>query len=224
MVSSQTSPKALPDNILQRLAEIGRVPLEQHEFFFELVRDNVETACQLDGLGERLSTKRGKDLANAAITLYDALGSLNKSQRQLVEATLSDGKLIFDRISSDGVRGIEKTIHQLALLFCLLTGKSHPRFPHQTPDPPSRGRKSGSVKNWIAQKFIWDLLISTTNAGGALTLEKNIKKGSLIDAVGLLTPYLPNRIALSRLSTSTLQRIKDESSRAQRASDEQDLN
>ena len=64
-------------------------------------------------------------MANAANTLYDALGNLNNSQRQLVEATLSDGKLIFGRISSDGVRGIEETIYELTLLLCLLTGKSH---------------------------------------------------------------------------------------------------
>jgi hypothetical protein len=226
MVSAQTSPKAptLPDNILRRLAEIGRVPVEEHDFFFESVRDNVGTACQLDRLGGALSTKRGKDLADAAITLYDALGNLNNGQRRIAEATLSDGKLILDRISSDGVRGIEKTIYQLTLLFCLLTGKPSPRFPIQPPQSPSRGRRSGSVKNWIAQNFISDLLISTTNAGGALTLEKNIRKGSLIDAVGLLTHYLPDRLALSRLSTSTLQRIKDAISRAQRASDEQDLN
>jgi hypothetical protein len=225
MVSAQTSSKAptLPDNTLRRLAEIGRVPLEQHEFFFESVRGNVETACQLDGLGEGLSTKRGKGLANAAIALYDALGNLNDSQRRLVEATLSDGKLIFDRISSDGVKGIEETIYQLSLLLCLLTGKSHPRFPDRLPPSPSRGRRSRSVKNPIAQNFISDLLISTTNAGGALTLEKNIGGGSLIDAVGLLAPYLPNRLALSHLSTSTLQRIKDACSRAQRSADKPDL-
>jgi hypothetical protein len=45
----------------------------------------------------------------------------------------------------------------------------------------------------------------------------------LIDAVGLLAPYLPNRLALSHLSTSTLQRIKDACSRAQRSADKPDL-
>jgi hypothetical protein len=213
--STKTSLKVptLPDNLLRQLAEIGCVPSEQHEFFFESVRANVETASQLDGLVGRLAIKRGKTLAGASLALYDALGNLNNSERQLVEATLSDGKFIFKRISSEGVQGLEQTSYQLALLFCLLTGKTPPRLPHQSPEATSRGRRSGAVKNWIARNFVYDLLISTTTAGGALTLEKNVGRGSLVDALHLLAPHLPNRLALSRLSSSTLQRVKDACSR-----------
>jgi hypothetical protein len=206
--------RSLRDNSLRQLAEIGRVPPEQHGFFFESVRANVETACQLDGLVGGLATKRGNNLASASLTLYDALSNLTSGERRLLEATLSEGKILFSRISSLRVQGLEQTSYQLALLFCLRTGKTPPRFPHQLPESPSRGRRSGAVKNWIAQNFVYDLLISTTAAGGALTLEKNIKKGSLINAINILAPYLPDRLSLSRLSTSTLQRIKDACSRA----------
>jgi hypothetical protein len=222
MTRAQTSLKvpALPDKILRQLAEIGRVPSEQHDFFFETVRRDVETACQLDGLVGGLSTKKGKTLANASMTLYDALGNLAKTERHFLKATLSERELTFHRISSKGA--IEEIIYQLALLFCLLNGKAPPRPPWLSPESPSRGRRSGSVKNWIGQNFVWDLLIATTTADGGLTLEKNIRGGSLIEAVDLLAPYLPDRLALSRLSTSTLQRIKDAHGEVQRTADKLD--
>ena len=65
------------------------------------------------------------------------------------------------------------------------------------------------MKDWIFQNFVLDLLIHTTAAEGRLSLEKNIGTGRLIEAIQMLTPYLPDGFVAERLSMSTLQRLKD---------------
>jgi hypothetical protein len=182
---------------------------------------NVQTACELDGLIKQgLAAKRGKKLVGAALALYDVLGNLNNRERVLIEGILGRSGL-FDRISSKGIEGLEQTAYQLALLASLVTGKPPPRYPSQPPEPPVPGRPSGTVKNWIFQNFASDLLISTMGAGGKLTHEKNIRKGSLIEAISTLAHCLPDGFVLP-LSPSTLQRLKDACSRAEKAADEFD--
>jgi hypothetical protein len=99
--------------------------------------------------------------------------------------------------------------YQFAHLFSILTGDRPPAFPHQGPRAPQRGKPSGSVKNWIFQDFVFDLDMHATIAGGKLTLEKNIRSGTLIEAIKRLARHLPDGNVLKRLSPATLQRIKD---------------
>ena len=65
------------------------------------------------------------------------------------------------------------------------------------------------MKHWIFQDFVFNLLISTRTAGGTLTLDKDVPSyGSLITAIKILTPYLPDGFVPRRFSSSTLQRLK----------------
>jgi hypothetical protein len=139
--SINTSPRPLTDEVLQQLADLGCVPAEQREFYFESVCQIVQAACELDGLVKHgLTSKRGKKLVHAALTFYDMVGNLNQHQRALIERILGGkAKFIFDRISSGGVDGLEETAYQLALLSSLVTGKP----PHGIPTK-LRNRPNGA--------------------------------------------------------------------------------
>ena len=65
------------------------------------------------------------------------------------------------------------------------------------------------MKDWVFQHFVNTLLASATIAGGRLTLEKNIGKGSLIEAIEILAPYLPDGFVRRPMPVTTLQRLKD---------------
>jgi len=221
--SINMSPKAPSDEVLRHLAELARVPAEHREFFCESVRTSVQTACELDGLVKNglatLASKRGKNLARSALTLYDTLGNLNNRERAFIEGILG-GKAIFRKISGAGLSGLEQTAYEIALLSSLVTGKPPPRFPSQPPEPPVRGRRAGTVKDWIFQKFVWDLLISTTTADGSLTFEKETPRGTLVDAIKKLAPYLPDGFVPDPPPGSTLQRLKDSCTRTEKAVEE----
>ena len=217
-----TSPQVLlvPDEVLRQLADLGHVPPEQREFFFETVRDNVQTACERDRLAKQgLASKRGKKLVSAALMLYDTLGNLNEDECALIEGILgSRAGFIFDRISSEGMTGLNDTAYQLALLFSLMTGKPPPRYPSQIPEAPGRGRRLGTMKNWISQNFVLDLLISTTTADGSFTFAKETPSGTLVKAIGMLAPHLPDKgVGPRSLSGSTLQRLVDRCTRLEKA-------
>jgi hypothetical protein len=216
-VNDTANAPKLPSCVLRELADCGNVPANEREFFFESIRTSVATARELDRLKNGLAPKRGASLARSALTLYDTLGNLSERERTLIEGILRRDESIFDRISTDGVAGLIELAYQLALLSSLVTGRPRPRFSSQLPDSPSAGRKSGTVKNWMFQNFVRDLVDATSVAGGKLTLEKNIGVGSLFKAIDILKPYLPdNFVPTKRLSASTLQRIKDASARTER--------
>jgi hypothetical protein len=112
--SINTSPPPLTDEVLQQLADLGRVPAAQRNFFFESVRMNVQTACELDGLGKLgLANRKGESLARAALALYDVIGNLNARERASIAKILEGkAKFIFDRISNEeineGIDGLEE--------------------------------------------------------------------------------------------------------------------
>jgi hypothetical protein len=207
-ISLQAPP--VPDEVLRRLADLGHVPAAQREFFFESVRTYVQTACELHELvKEGLANKKFATLLRAALTLYEVLGNLNKDEREFMEQILGSRlRRIFDGISSGSVGGLRETAYQLAELFSLVTGKPPPRYPHQAPQPRQRGRRSGLVKNWIFQDFVFDLFNAAGEAEGKLTYNKNRPGPPLVKAIRMLEPHLPVGFVPKALSPSTLQRIQ----------------
>jgi hypothetical protein len=191
-IPAQPGPDAVarpvPDEVLRQLADLGRVPAAQRKFFFDSVRTNVQTACELDGLvKEGLANKKGATLLRAALTLYDALGNLNRDERDFIEGILGRTGL-FEEISSGRVGGLRQTAYQFALLFSLVTGKPHPRYPHQGQKPGQRGPKPGRVKHPIFHKFAFDIYLSTKVADGNLTFDKNVPMGTWVGAFKMLAP------------------------------------
>jgi len=76
------------------------------------------------------------------------------------------------------------------------------------PQAHRRGRRRGTVKNPAFQVFVRGLFLAAVRAGGRYTLEKNMQKGTVIEAIDNLAPYLPDSFVPKNLPFSTLQRIK----------------
>jgi hypothetical protein len=76
------------------------------------------------------------------------------------------------------------------------------------PQAHRRGRPRGRVKNREFQVFVRGLFLAAQRAGGRYTLEKNIREGTVIEAINILAPYLPDGFVPKNLPFSTLQRIK----------------
>ena len=200
---------SVPDEVLRQLADLGQVPLTEHDYFFQSVRENVDAACAQDALANGAWQKKGETLRSASVELYELLRDLDKDEQAYIEGIVGgDEGFIFDRISVGGVGGLLETTYQVAALFSLLTGKPDPPYPHEAPRPRKRGRRKGGVKDYIFQNFVSDLLNSTKAADGRLTIEKNIRTGTLITAIKMLAPHLPLGLVQKRLPTSTLQRLK----------------
>jgi hypothetical protein len=70
-----------------------------------------------------------------------------------------------------------------------------------------RGRRRGTVKNPRFRDFVWKLTIAAKHYGGRLGLQKNIRKGALLEAIKIVARHLPNGFVPKHLSASTLQRI-----------------
>jgi hypothetical protein len=200
--------RPVPDEVLRRLADLGHVRADQHDFFFGDVRKNVQTAWELSTLVKGgLANKKGAALYRAALELYEMLGNLNNDEREFIEGIFGRTEL-FEDISSGTVRGLRQTAYQFALLFSLVTGKPQPRYPHQGPKPRQRGPKPGRVKHPIFHKFAFDIYLSTKVAAGYLTFDKNGPMGTWVDAFEMLAPYLPNGFVPEPFPGSALQRLQ----------------
>ena len=76
------------------------------------------------------------------------------------------------------------------------------------PQAHRRGRRRGTIKNPAFQHFVRGLFLAAERAGGRYTLEKNIGKGTVIEAIDILAPYLPRGFVPRNLPFSTMQKIK----------------
>jgi hypothetical protein len=70
------------------------------------------------------------------------------------------------------------------------------------------GRPSGRSRRETQHSFVNHLLDAVNDAGGKLTLNARSERGTLIEAIKLLLPYLPQEIS-KMPSFSTLKRLRD---------------
>ena len=207
--SPHTAP--VPDDVLRKVADLGRVSAHQHKFYFSGIRYYVQEACKLNGLVKKgLEKEKGTALLRAARALHEVLGTLNTDEREFLERLLDDELefSVFNKISGRRLGELKFTTCQLVLLFSLVTGAPHPGYPYEDPRPRQRGKSPGAVKDSIFQNFVCALLILTRRALGGFTLEKNIQTGTLIKAIKILAPFLSDGLVPKPLPTSTLQRLK----------------
>ena len=57
-----------------------------------------------------------------------------------------------------------------------------------------RGRRPGTVKNWVFAAFVVKLRRAVRAAGGRLGLQKNINKGALLEAIKIARSPLTRRL------------------------------
>lgn len=82
------------------------------------------------------------------------------------------------------------------------------RWARLPPRARPRGRPRRGSLLYSLQLFTLDLLWDVRAAGGRLTLDKNMARGTLLEALNLLRPYLPPRFVPIELPLSTLAGLK----------------
>ena len=221
---SQPKHKPVPDEVLRELANLAQVPTDRYDvsspygFFSSGVRYYIEEVSTLKHLIiGGFDKKKGATLLSAARKLCAAIVALTKEEatlledllREVLEYTPFSTIRRTQQVGMTRLSGLEAIAYELVLFFSLIMGAPHPRHPNELRGRRrQRGEPPGKLKHPLFQHFVCALLITTRRSGGRFTLEKNIRTGTLIDAIKLLTPYLPEGVVPKRLPSSTLQRLK----------------
>jgi hypothetical protein len=210
--------KPPPKAVLRELADLLEVPEVKRNFHYNEILGNVRDTCELKELSDGLTKEKSAKMLRSALALQETLWDLNRREAEFIDKMLySKSAFLLNRISADGTAGLREIAHQLALLFSLLSGKAAPRWPSEGPVRRRRGkspggRRPGSITNSIFQDFVTQLWISTRVAGGKLSLAKSPvsgkPQGSLLKAIEMLKPYLPDGLVPNVLPARTLEKIR----------------
>jgi hypothetical protein len=188
-----------------RLAELARVPDENRAGFWLAVFGAVLDAWEHDASRKIAITRKQNEVLSRAI---DALMAARQALADLDEEC--------ERVWPTGRGGLAEAqfwwrlpeltaaIEQEMDRFFVRTGKET-----EPPRPRAhrRGRRPGTVKNRRFRVFLRELRRAAKVFGGRLGLQKNIKKGALLEAIKIVASHLPEGFVPKRLSASTLQRI-----------------
>jgi hypothetical protein len=181
------------NGVMQRLADLARVPKIEgaREYFSRFILRILSDAWHNDGLRdaafELQSTNPALSRAARALrSARQALAYLDKGEREALWWPISEVESGIDLFFEFVLGGFEPT----------------------RPQAHRRGRRSGTVKNRAFQIFVRGLFFAAETADGRYTLEKNIGRGTVSQAIEILTPYLPDGFVPKNLPFSTLQRIK----------------
>jgi hypothetical protein len=214
----RTALKPPSKDVLRELADLAHVPEVERNFYYHEILENVRNTCERKKLSDLLTKEESEKLHRSALSLYEALLGLAQREARLIDMMLnSKSAFIFNKISSRGTDGLREIGYQLALLFSMLSSKAQPRYPHQGAASRKRGkspggRRPGSISNPILQDFIFDLWTSTNVAGGKLSFAKNTAKGkpqgTILKAIELLAPYLPEGFVPNSLPSPTLAKLR----------------
>jgi hypothetical protein len=179
---------------LPRLTDLARVPPEsiKRDYFRRAVLHVVLDAWDNYDLREAASQLRTKKAA-----LSRVVAKLRSAKRAFVD---------LDKHDREALRGpISEVESQIDLLLEWMLGEPEP----VKPQAHRRGRTAGTIKNRIFITFVGGLLWAAETCGRELTLDKrHPPAGTLIEAIKILTPCLPDGFVPKALPGSTLQRIK----------------
>jgi hypothetical protein len=202
MPNKVSAPAALREDA-ERVADVAGVPSEEREHFCDLLCWTVQTVHRRARRAEPgpALTKA----ANAARALDEALARLNKEDQGGIEELLAEHPGYSDVKAADAVLLLRETVWWLVALLSTAIGKS----PGSGTQPAKQGRRRGTVENAVFQDFVFDLMTNAGASGGEFTFDKNYEKGTLLDAIKILTSHLPEGVVPKNLSRSmgTIQRI-----------------
>src|SRR5262249_7531585 len=110
-----------------------------------------------------------------------------------------------DKHDRDALRGVISELEsQIDWLLEWMLGEPEP----VKPQAHRRGRTAGTITNRMFKTFVDGLLWAAKTCGEGFTLDKKPPAGTLIEAIKILTPCLPDGFVPKALPGSTLQRIK----------------
>jgi hypothetical protein len=189
----------------KRLAELARVPEENRDGFRLAVFDAMIEAWEHDASREMaVSLDQNEVLSRAKNALRGARQALADLDEEC------------ERVGPLGRGGLAESQFwwRLPQLTAAIEQEMDRLFEwtQEASEPPRPrahriGRRPGTVKNSSFRVFVRKLRNAAKAHGGRLGLQKNIPKGALLEAIGILAPHLPDGFVPKRLSASTLQRI-----------------
>jgi hypothetical protein len=197
-------PPPLPPSEALRLADLAHVPTERHEQFFDYVHWTVALVWMRDR--RAVGTSAGAALvrvAKAARTLHKELSKLDPVDRKWVER-------LWRRTPwyKDWLRDFPEAVFRLAHLFSSAVGMSPPRVTGVAASPYQKSDRWRTRKDVMFLDFVRRLRLVVSESGGELTLDQNYEKGTLLDALHILRPHLPNGVVPEKLPFGTLKKIK----------------
>jgi hypothetical protein len=214
----------LPIDVAEQVDRIARIPDRDLGQFCDTLCDDVQRVWRRDR--RSLPTRPGKALkraAEAARKLHQELNSLTKAdgewlqslllqepehvQRQLIGRHPGYVDPLHEPTALDG---LSITVFDLTALVVAAAGQVPPRVLGRARSSFKPGRRKGTVNDPTFHNFVASLLIAASAFGGFFTLDKNFKKGTLLEALDALRPYLPRGVIPYNLEPhlATLQRIK----------------
>jgi len=217
---------AIPDHTIEVLADIAAVPNDHRaRIQFGLnVRKAISASWSWTGPRLPLRARETKSslvrFHRAAAELRDALQTCGKAAETLIDASLSDlieiSPDLWDRLQSLN----QFSVSDYKLVALLLVRAAHGALALQRKPPRlSRpGRKPRISRNAFLRVFVDLLLTAVAEAGGRLTFNKEKGgKGSLVDILNELRPFLRENFLPRTLPIATLERVLLDNRSRQRA-------
>jgi hypothetical protein len=196
---------------LPRLTDLARVPLEppqRRDYFRRVVLDVVLDAWDNDD-----SRKAASALRSTSPALSRAIDALRSAKRLLADLDQRDREALWWCILE-----VEGGIDRLEMVLggTKLTQSQRGPKPTQPGRMHRPGKPAGTITNWPFQIFVRDLLRAAECCGGRLTFDKHNGKGTLTEAIDILTPCLPAGFVPKALPLTTIQRIKSRATKQRR--------
>lgn len=186
---------------LPRLADIARVPSEpphRRDHFQNAVRNVVLDAWENDD-----SRKTASALPVIGPALSQAVDELRSAKRSLARLDQGDREALWWPISQ-----VEGGIDRLEMMLGITKLTNPQRGAEPTHPRLGPGKPAGTITDWPFQIFVRDLLRAANSCGGKLTLDQNRGTGTLLDAIDVFRPCLPERLVPKALPLKTMQKIK----------------
>jgi hypothetical protein len=197
-------PPPLPREDALRLAGVARVPPEKHELFFDLAHMTIALVWMRDIRAVGGDTSNLKRIANAARTLHQELGKLDPLSQKWWEWLWR--RTFWYR---EGIQDVPETVFRLAHMFSTAAGMSPPRGPGVTAPENQKSGRDKTREDVMLLDFVIRLKMVARESGGKLGLDAENKCGTLVEAVKILEPHLPDGF-VPKFPFSALKKIKAE--------------
>jgi hypothetical protein len=194
----------LPNDLAVKVARLAGINDKETESFADLLQMMIALAWLRDwrALDSR-DWDALVDAANAAHTLHMALAKLSPLHLKWIEH--------FRRRThryNELLNELPETTYRLAHLLRSAAGKAPPRAPDQPAPAKQKSTRNRSPKDVLFQDFVRRLHLFVEDSGGQLSLDHMHKKGSLVEALTILRPFLPKGLIPDELPIGTLRKIK----------------